>query len=139
MICSSLNRLPFIVRLLSVTDSTPSWRNFRGSRHDLWPRFSVRLATLDLLACVAPLAFAGAAELGDGHGLVKLGHSAEHLADQLGCRAVIQEGIRTVGGHEVDPELPKFGEADLLHHQVAGEAVCRLHDDGADAVAGNCL
>src|SRR5262249_31730509 len=31
MICSSLNRLPFIVRLLSVTDSTPFWRNFRGS------------------------------------------------------------------------------------------------------------
>src|SRR5262249_27775330 len=35
IICSSLNRLPFIVRLLSVTDSTPSWRNFRGSRHRL--------------------------------------------------------------------------------------------------------
>src|SRR5262245_39951083 len=33
MICSSLNRLPFIVRLLSVTDSTPFWRNFRGSGH----------------------------------------------------------------------------------------------------------
>ena len=34
MICSSLNRLPFIVRLLSVTDSTLFWRNFRGSGHD---------------------------------------------------------------------------------------------------------
>jgi len=30
---SSLNRLPFIVRLLSVTDSTLFWRNFRGSGH----------------------------------------------------------------------------------------------------------
>jgi hypothetical protein len=33
MICSALNRLPFIVRPLLATDSTSTWRNFRGSGH----------------------------------------------------------------------------------------------------------
>jgi hypothetical protein len=33
MICSSVNRDRFIIRLLQGTDSTHSWRNFRGAGH----------------------------------------------------------------------------------------------------------
>src|SRR5436190_18563530 len=37
MICSSVNRVFFICRLLSKTDSTTRWTNFRGSGQKFYP------------------------------------------------------------------------------------------------------
>jgi hypothetical protein len=34
-----------------------------------------------------------------------------------------------IGSHELDTELAKLVKSDLLHHQTAGEAACRLDDD----------
>jgi hypothetical protein len=40
-----------------------------------------------------------------------------------------------IGSDQDDAKLAELGEADLLHHQVTGEAVGRLNDDGPNAVA----
>src|SRR3954452_14899941 len=86
-----------------------------------------------------PLAFAGAAQLGHGHGFVELGNRAEHLAYQLCRRGVVLEGVRTVGCNEGDAPLSQPRVSHLLHHEIAGEAVGGLNDDGANTTALDAL
>ena len=70
------------------------------------------------------------------------------MPNQLGGRAIIKKGAGAVGSYEVDrvrlgvlalPDGPIAQPfiADLLHHEIAGEATGRLDDDRADAVAFN--
>ena len=72
------------------------------------------------------LALACTAQLRDRHGLVELGDRAEHLADQLGRRRVVDERAGIVGRDKVDVSFAQLGMTD---HQIASEATGRLDDD----------
>src|SRR3954464_1114478 len=98
----------------------------------------MRLPALDLDAGRA-LAIPRASELCDRHGLVELGHGPEHLPDQPRRWGILDEGVRTVGGDQLDAALLEHGVADLLNPQVARKAVRRLDQDGPDAVALDAL
>src|SRR6188768_3803271 len=87
------------------------------------------------LAYRLPLAIARAAQLGHGHGLVELGNRPEYLADQLRRRGIILEGVRTIGCNEGDAPVLQPRVSHLLDHEIAGEAVGGLNDDGADTIA----
>ena len=41
--------------------------------------------------------------------------------DQLGRSTVVEEGGRTVSGDQGHAEITQHGEADFLHHDVAGK------------------
>ena len=45
--------------------------------------------------------------------------------------------MRAVGSNEFDTERLQFGEAYLLHHEIAGKPAGGLNNDGAGAVAGD--
>jgi hypothetical protein len=65
-----------------------------GHAHRSRPQLMVAFPPLTL-AVLAPFAFTRAAKLCNRHGLVELGNRPEHLSDQFGGRAVIEEGGRT--------------------------------------------
>ena len=79
------------------------------------------------------LTIARAAQLRDQHRL-ELGDGPKHLTDQHGCRRVVEEGVGLVGGDQFDAAFLQDRVANLLNHQVAGEAIGGLDHDGADAV-----
>jgi hypothetical protein len=89
------------------------------------------------LARARPLPIASAPELGDDHRPVELRDRAKDLTDQPRRRRVVEEGVRAVGRDQRDAEGLQLRVADLLDHQVAGEAAGGLDDDVASAVAGN--
>ena len=78
------------------------------------------------LAGFTTLALAGTAQLRDRHCLIELGDRAEHLADQLGRRRVVDERAGIVGRDKVDVSFAQLGMTD---HQIASEATGRLDDD----------
>ena len=52
-------------------------------------------------------------------------------------RPVLAHGERIISAWPFSKERGADSEADFLHHEIASEAVCRLHDNRADAVAGD--
>jgi hypothetical protein len=76
---------------------------------------------------------------GHGHCLVELGYGAEDLSNEGRGRRVVYEGAGAIGGNDLDPPPLQHAMPGLLHDQVAGEAVGRLDDDGANPVSGDAL
>jgi hypothetical protein len=83
------------------------------------------------------LALARCLELGDRHGAVELADGAENLAHEHGGWRVGKERIRRGCRHEGNAESLKEGVPSLLHHEVAGETVGALDNDGPYAVASD--
>ena len=115
----------------------PAFRRLAAqpARHgdDVRLRFGDRLPAFDLHAGIS-LPVTGAAVLRHDHRLLELRHGAEHLADEARRWCVVEKRGRAVGRYEVDAAGLQHGEADLLHHEVAGKAARRLdHDDANPA------
>jgi hypothetical protein len=95
---------------------------------------AVGLAAFDALAAGA-FALTGGPQLEDDDVLLELSDGAEHLPDQNAGRLVVGAGqVDAVSSENASADLRKLVEDYLLHHQVAGQAVGALDDDGADAV-----
>jgi hypothetical protein len=78
------DRLPPVGRALA---------SFLARATSLWVSLGDGLPALYRDARTA-LPIAGASELGDQHGLLELGHGAEHLPDESGGRRIVEEGGR---------------------------------------------
>ena len=60
---------------------------------------------------------------------------AEHLANRPACRIVpVVREVDAVGGDNAHPDLHALTDEDFLNHQVAGEAVGALDEDGPHAI-----
>jgi uncharacterized membrane protein YeaQ/YmgE (transglycosylase-associated protein family) len=59
------------------------------------------------------------------------------LADHDGGRRLIEGGVGAVSGDQINAAVPQHREPNLLHHEIAGEAVGCLDNDCAHAVASD--
>src|SRR5262249_55920608 len=109
-----------------------------GEAHSLWEANVQRRSTL-APAILSPLALTGAAQLGDGHGLVELSHSAEHLAHEGRRRRVIHKGPGAISSNDLDTLLSQHAMPCLLHDEIARETIGCFNDDRAGPVAGDVL
>lgn len=98
--------------------------------------FEIRLPAF-AFAALSTDAVPRALKLGNGHRLVEFANRAEYLADEFGCRSIVEERRRAVGGYKGNAEIAKHCKADFLNHQVASEAARSLDDDSPDAIPGD--
>jgi hypothetical protein len=105
----------------------------RLGRHLSNPAPAAALARLALLSLARRL------KLGDKRSFLELTDGAEHLADERGCRRLVEKGVWAICGNERDAKTLKETETGLLHDQIAGEPARRLDDNGPHAVVGNAL
>jgi hypothetical protein len=52
----------------------------------------------------------------------------------FGRRRIVEKSVRAVGGNEADAALAQPGVENLLHHEVAREAVGGFDDDRANPI-----
>jgi hypothetical protein len=64
---------------------------------------------------------------------------AERLANKNGGWSLVEGAVGAVCRDERHASVAEVAPACLLHDLIAGEAACRLDDDGADAFAEKAL
>ena len=73
-------------------------------------------------------------ELGNQARLFILGEGACDLAHHLPRRVAASPQVVALGRQHPHPSADQKGDAELLGHQLAGEASCVLDDDSTDAI-----